>query len=50
LQLQKVNLANEDWFIDERLKEVRKVNNPFEILSFDEFRALKVIENNLRGD
>lgn len=47
-ELKRVKLAGESWFVDDRLQECRNVDNPNEVLSFDEFKALQFIEFNLK--
>ena len=38
-QLETVELLGKKWYIDERLKQFRNVDNPHEFLSFDEMDA-----------
>ena len=46
-QLEIIKIADEEWFVDERLNEVRQVKNPNEKLTIDEAIMLMHLENSL---
>lgn len=47
IELEKVKLAGQYWYIDLRLNEARKVKNPHESMTINEFNTLLLLEGSL---